>query len=158
MFLVLKSLRMGLAVYLDLVHSHASKNVLDGLNRFDGTNGCSFHDSSRGYHDLWDSRCFNYSEMEVARFLLSNIRFWMDEYMFDGFRFDGVTSMLYHSHGIGNFFSLTYYSLFVRRLKHHVMFYSSKHMVSLATMMNTLDWWPILTRSFSSYSTHWCHW
>ncbi len=112
--------RMGLSVYLDLVHSHASKNVLDGLNRFDGTNGCFFHDSSRGYHDLWDSRCFNYSEMEVARFLLSNIRFWMDEYMFDGFRFDGVTSMLYHSHGIGNYSSLylfiinlMFYSLFL---------------------------------------------
>ncbi len=54
--------RMGLAVYLDLVHSHASKNVLDGINQFDGTNGCFFHDNAKGYHDLWESRCFNYSE------------------------------------------------------------------------------------------------
>lgn len=54
--------RLGIAVYLDLVHSHASKNVLDGLNQFDGTNGCFFHDNARGYHDLWESRCFNYSE------------------------------------------------------------------------------------------------
>lgn len=54
--------RLGLAVYLDLVHSHASKNVLDGINQFDGTNGCFFHDNSRGYHDLWESRCFNYTE------------------------------------------------------------------------------------------------
>jgi 1,4-alpha-glucan branching enzyme len=54
--------RMGIAVYLDLVHSHASKNVLDGINQFDGTNSCFFHDNARGYHDLWDSRCFNYTE------------------------------------------------------------------------------------------------
>lgn len=97
--------RLGLAVYLDLVHSHASKNVLDGINQFDGTNGCFFHDGPRGYHDLWESRCFNYTEVEVSRFLLSNIRFWMDEYQFDGFRFDGVTSMLYHSHGIAHGFT-----------------------------------------------------
>lgn len=97
--------RLGIAVYLDLVHSHASKNVLDGINQFDGTNSCFFHDNARGYHELWDSRCFNYTEVEVARFLLSNIRFWMDEYQFDGFRFDGVTSMLYHSHGIAHAFS-----------------------------------------------------
>ncbi|CAF0704329.1 unnamed protein product [Brachionus calyciflorus] len=100
--------RLGIAVYLDLVHSHASKNVLDGLNQFDGTNGCFFHDNARGYHDLWESRCFNYAETEVTRFLLSNIRFWMDEYQFDGFRFDGVTSMLYHSHGIAHGFSGNY--------------------------------------------------
>lgn len=104
--------RLGLAVYLDLVHSHASKNVLDGLNQFDGSNNCFFHDGPRGYHELWESRCFNYSEMEVARFLLSNIRFWMDEYMFDGFRFDGVTSMLYHSHGIAHGFSGDYTEYF----------------------------------------------
>ena len=54
--------RLGIVVYLDLVHSHASKNVLDGLNQFDGTNGCFFHDSTRGYHELWESRCFNYGE------------------------------------------------------------------------------------------------
>lgn len=104
--------RLGLAVYLDLVHSHASKNVLDGLNQFDGTNGCFFHDNSRGYHDLWESRCFNYCELEVARFLLSNIRFWMDEYNFDGFRFDGVTSMLYNSHGIAHGFTGNYEEYF----------------------------------------------
>lgn len=100
--------RLGIAVYLDLVHSHASKNVIDGLNQFDGTNSCYFHDNDRGYHTLWDSRCFNYSQPEVLRFLLSNIRFWMDEYQFDGFRFDGVTSMLYHSHGIAHAFSGNY--------------------------------------------------
>ncbi|RDD42002.1 1,4-alpha-glucan-branching enzyme [Trichoplax sp. H2] len=59
---------MGITVLLDLVHSHASKNVT-----------------------------------EVQRFLLSNLRWYMDNYMFDGFRFDGVTSMLYHNHGTQGF-------------------------------------------------------
>ena len=55
----------GLYVLLDVVHSHASKNVLDGLNQFDGTNTCYFHDGARGEHSLWDSRLFNYSESVV---------------------------------------------------------------------------------------------
>ncbi|ESO00855.1 hypothetical protein HELRODRAFT_112986 [Helobdella robusta] len=96
---------MGLVVLLDVVHSHASKNSADGLNQFDGTNGCYFHDNSRGFHNLWDSRLFNYTEWEVLRFLLSNLRWWVEEYQFDGFRFDGATSMLYHHHGMGTGFS-----------------------------------------------------
>ncbi|CAF0824407.1 unnamed protein product [Adineta ricciae] len=103
---------LGLTVLLDLVHSHGCKNVYDGINMFDGTNGCFFHDNSRGYHDLWDSRCFNYMQREVMRFLLSNIRYWLEEFKFDGFRFDGVSSMLYHSHGIGHSFSGTYNEYF----------------------------------------------
>ncbi|XP_076450811.1 1,4-alpha-glucan-branching enzyme-like isoform X2 [Babylonia areolata] len=95
----------GITVLLDIVHSHASKNVVDGLNQFDGTNACYFHDGGRGNHDLWDSRLFNYTSWEVLRFLLSNLRMWTDEYHFDGFRFDGVTSMLYHSHGMGHGFT-----------------------------------------------------
>lgn len=83
-----------------MVHSHASKNVDDGLNRWDGTEGCYFHDNPRGYHSLWDSRLFNYNQIETQRFLLSNLRWWVEEYRFDGFRFDGVSSMIYHSHGI----------------------------------------------------------
>jgi len=96
---------LGLVVLLDVVHSHASKNCLDGINMFDGSDSCYFHSGSRGNHDLWDSRLFNYSNWEVLRFLLSNLRWYLEEYMFDGFRFDGVTSMLYHSHGIGEGFS-----------------------------------------------------
>ncbi|XP_015602286.1 1,4-alpha-glucan-branching enzyme [Cephus cinctus] len=95
----------GLYVLLDMVHSHASKNTLDGLNMFDGTDSCFFHTGSRGEHPLWDSRLFNYAEYEVLRFLLSNLRWYVDEYGFDGFRFDGVTSMLYHSRGMGQGFS-----------------------------------------------------
>lgn len=95
----------SLIVLLDVVHSHASKNTLDGLNEFDGTDSCYFHSGPKGEHALWDSRLFNYSSYEVLRFLLSNLRWWKDEYGFDGYRFDGVTSMLYHNHGIGTGFS-----------------------------------------------------
>lgn len=102
----------GLFVLLDVVHSHASKNVLDGLNQFDGSNSCYFHDGARGEHSLWGSRLFNYVEYEVLRFLLSNLRWWHDEYNFDGYRFDGVTSMLYHSRGIGEGFSGDYNEYF----------------------------------------------
>ncbi|KAI1495847.1 glycoside hydrolase superfamily [Biscogniauxia marginata] len=103
---------LGLVVLLDVVHSHASKNVLDGLNEFDGTDHQYFHGGGKGKHDLWDSRLFNYGHHEVLRFLLSNLRFWMDEYQFDGFRFDGVTSMLYLHHGIGTGFSGGYHEYF----------------------------------------------
>jgi 1,4-alpha-glucan branching enzyme len=102
----------GIYVLLDLIHSHACKNVADGLNQFDGTNGCFFHDGARGVHSLWDSRLFDYSQWEVMRFLLSNCLWWLDEYQFDGFRFDGVTSMLYHTHGIGHGFSGDYNEYF----------------------------------------------
>ncbi|XP_066247178.1 1,4-alpha-glucan-branching enzyme [Euwallacea similis] len=100
-----KAHEYGLTVLLDIVHSHASKNVMDGLNMFDGSESCYFHEGSRGVHSLWDSRLFNYSEYEIMRFLLSNIRWWVDEYRFDGFRFDGCTSILYHSRGVGQGFS-----------------------------------------------------
>ncbi|XP_073996402.1 1,4-alpha-glucan-branching enzyme [Rhodnius prolixus] len=93
----------GLYVLLDIVHSHASKNVLDGLNEFDGTDACYFHSGSRGTHPLWDSRLFDYSQIEVQRFLLSNLCWYYEEYGFDGFRFDGVTSILYHSRGMESF-------------------------------------------------------
>ncbi|XP_023681911.1 1,4-alpha-glucan-branching enzyme [Paramormyrops kingsleyae] len=103
---------LGIMVLLDVVHSHASKNTEDGLNLFDGTDSCFFHSGPRGEHSLWGSRLFNYSSWEVQRFLLSNLRWWMEEYRFDGFRFDGVTSMLYHHHGIGTGFSGDYSEYF----------------------------------------------
>jgi len=92
----------GLTVLLDIVHSHASKNVVDGLNRFDGSDSHLFHGGGRGEHPIWDSRLFNYGNWETLRFLLSNVRWYLDEYHFDGFRFDGVTSMLYRHHGVGD--------------------------------------------------------
>ncbi|KAJ5456979.1 hypothetical protein N7530_012253 [Penicillium desertorum] len=103
---------MGLVVLLDVVHSHASKNVIDGINEFDGTDHLYFHGGAKGRHELWDSRLFNYGNHEVLRFLLSNLRFWMEEYKFDGYRFDGVTSMLYTHHGIGTGFSGGYHEYF----------------------------------------------
>ncbi|KAF8351637.1 glycoside hydrolase superfamily [Amanita rubescens] len=95
---------MGLRVLLDVVHSHACKNVLDGLNLFDGTDHQYFHGGGRGNHDLWDSRLFNYSSHEVIRFLLSNLRFYLEEYQFDG--------MMYKHHGIGAGFSGGYNEYF----------------------------------------------
>ena len=90
---------------LDMVHSHASKNTLDGLNSYNGTDGGFFHTGPRGHHSQWDSRLFDYSSWEVLRFLLSNISYYMQELKFDGFRFDGVTSMLYLHHGLGRVFT-----------------------------------------------------
>jgi 1,4-alpha-glucan branching enzyme len=103
---------LGLTVLLDIVHSHACKNVLDGLNEFDGTDHLYFHEGGKGRHELWDSRLFNYNSHEVLRFLLSNLRFWIEFYQFDGYRFDGVTSMMYIHHGIGTGFSGGYHEYF----------------------------------------------
>ncbi len=100
-YLVNRAHDMGIRVLLDLVHSHAAKNTADGINLFDGTVWQFFHDGERGEHPAWGTKCFDYGKTEVIHFLLSNLKFWMAEYHFDGFRFDGVTSMLYHNHGLG---------------------------------------------------------
>ncbi len=96
--------KMGITVLLDVVHSHAVKNTNEGLNKFDGTEYQFFHEGARGYHSAWDTKLFNYGKNEVLHFLLSNLKYWMEVYHFDGFRFDGVTSMLYHDHGLGSAF------------------------------------------------------
>jgi 1,4-alpha-glucan branching enzyme len=101
---------MGMAVIMDLVHSHAVKNELEGLGLFDGTPYLYFHDNARRIHVAWDSLCFNYKKNEVLHFLLSNCQYWLTEYKIDGFRFDGVTSMLYLDHGLGRNF--TEYSMY----------------------------------------------
>ena len=90
----------GLLVFMDLIHSHAALNDVEGLSHFDGTSFQYFHSGERGMHQSWQSRCFDYGKPQVLHFLLSNCRFWLDEYHFDGFRFDGVTSMLYLHHGL----------------------------------------------------------
>ncbi len=97
--------RSGLAVIIDLIHSHAVSNEVEGLSRFDGTLYQYFHEGPRGRHELWDSRCFDYGKYQVLHFLLSNCRFWLDEYQLDGFRFDGITSMLYLHHGLSKAFT-----------------------------------------------------
>jgi 1,4-alpha-glucan branching enzyme len=96
---------LGLRVLLDIVHSHAVKNLHEGLNRFDGTDYQYFHAGERGQHPAWDSLLFDYAKYEVQRLLLSNIRYWLDEFRFDGFRFDGVTSMIYRDHGLKHEFT-----------------------------------------------------
>ena len=95
---------MGIAVLLDVVHSHACKNTREGINEFDGTAYQFFHDGGKGEHSAWGTKCFNYGKNEVIHFLLSNLKYWQTEYHFDGFRFDGVTSMLYLDHGLGTSF------------------------------------------------------
>ena len=101
---------MGIAVLLDVVHSHAVKNTNEGLNEFDGTVYQFFHQGAKGDHSAWGTKLFNYGKNEVIHFLLSNLKYWMEEFHFDGFRFDGVTSMLYHDHGLGTAF--TDYSMY----------------------------------------------
>jgi 1,4-alpha-glucan branching enzyme len=92
---------LGLRVIMDLVHSHAVRNEVEGIGRYDGTQHQFFHEGRRGIHEAWDSYCFDYGKPEVVHFLLSNCRYWLDEFRLDGFRFDGVTSMLYRHHGLG---------------------------------------------------------
>lgn len=94
----------GIAVIMDIVHSHAVKNVTEGLALQDGTPDLYFHSGPRREHPAWDSLCFDYGKNEVIHFLLSNCKYWLEEFKFDGFRFDGVTSMLYYSHGLGQNF------------------------------------------------------
>ena len=96
---------MGLRVVIDLVHSHAVKNEVEGIAAVDGFRETYFHAGARGEHPGWDSLCFDYGKTETLHFLLSNVRFFLDEYHIDGFRFDGVTSMLYRHHGLGKAFS-----------------------------------------------------
>jgi 1,4-alpha-glucan branching enzyme len=97
--------RRGIAVIMDIVHSHAVKNEVEGLGRLDGTPDLYFYaDKQRREHSAWDSLCFDYGKNQVLHFLLSNCKYWLEEFHFDGFRFDGVTSMLYYDHGLGKAF------------------------------------------------------
>ncbi|PPD92845.1 hypothetical protein GOBAR_DD10211 [Gossypium barbadense] len=124
--LIDKAHKLGILVLMDIVYSHASNNVLDGLNMFDGTDGHYFHTGSRGHHSVWDSRLFNYGSWEVLRYLLSNARWWLEEYKFDGYRFDGVTSMMYIHHGlqsiwwVGLIKALRLYGRGWRQIEEHV--------------------------------------
>ena len=95
---------LGIAVIMDIVHSHSVDNVAEGLGLFDGREDLYFHKGPQGHHPAWGSRCFDYGKQATVCFLLSNCKFWMEEYMLDGFRFDGVTSMLYWDHGLGKDF------------------------------------------------------
>ena len=102
--LIDKAHEMGIMVIMDLVHSHTVKNTYEGINLFDGTETQYLVGGHEGHHPQWDSKLFNYGKTETLRMLLSNVRFWLEEFGFDGFRFDGVTSMLYKNHGIDTVF------------------------------------------------------
>ena len=103
---------LGLLVIMDMVHSHAAKNVADGINMLDGSDHHYFHAGERGSHALWDSRLFDYAKPEVLRFLLSSARVFVDEFRVDGYRFDGVTSMMFTHHGLSVGFSGDYSEYF----------------------------------------------
>ena len=136
---------MGIAVIMDIVHSHAVKNELEGLGRLDGSHDLYFYGDSRREHPAWDSLCFDYGKNSVLHFLLSNCKFWLEEYNFDGFRFDGVTSMLYYNHGLGQAFggygdyyngaqdtnAITYLTL-ANKLIHQV----NRHAITIAEEMS----------------------
>ena len=92
--------KMGIRVLIDIIHSHAVNNEIEGIAKFDGTCYQFFHDGPKGHHYQWDSRCFDYGKPEVLKFLLSNLKFWIQEFKIDGFRFDGITSMLFKDHGL----------------------------------------------------------
>ena len=94
---------MGIAVIMDIVHSHAVKNETEGLGNLAGDPCQYFYGGDRREHPAWDSLCFDYGKDDVVHFLLSNCKYWMQEFRFDGFRFDGVTSMLYRHHGHTDF-------------------------------------------------------
>ena len=114
-YLVDKAHGLGLRVLLDVIHSHVSCNNEDGIAGYDfgqPTQDSYFGEGDAGYHWLWDSRLYNYENWEVQRYLLSNLRYWVEEYGFDGFRFDGVTSMLYNHHGLQMEFSGDYEQYF----------------------------------------------
>ena len=137
--------KRGIAVIMDIVHSHAVKNEVEGLGRLDGDPYLYFYPGDRREHPAWDSLCFDYGKNYVLYFLLSNCRYWLEEYHFDGFRFDGVTSMLYLNHGLGQAFggyedyynggqdtnAITYLSL-ANLLIHSV----NKHAITIAEEMS----------------------
>ena len=119
----------GIAVVMDIVHSHSVDNVAEGLSEFDGRDNLYFYSGPQGRHPAWGSRCFDYGKDETRYFLLSNVKYWMEEYHIDGFRFDGVTSMLYWDHGLGKDFG-DYSLYFDSGVDENAVIY-----LSLATML-----------------------
>lgn len=102
--------RLGIFVIMDVVHSHSVSNEKEGLSKLDGSGALYFHSGERAIHPVWNSHCFDYGKRDTLLFLLSNLKYWLEVFRFDGFRFDGVTSMCYHNHGIGvDFVNYTQY-------------------------------------------------
>lgn len=139
-YLINEAHNLGISVIMDLVHSHAVKNVLEGLNEFDGSDHQYFHPGDRGYHEGWDSKLFDYGKPQVQQFLLSNIRYWLEEFHFDGFRWDGVTSIIYLHHGHESFDHLDKYfksgvdeeAITYLQLANHLIHQFSNQAISIA--------------------------
>ncbi len=112
----------GLRVLMDLVHSHMVNNTVEGIGRLDGSDAQYTPAGDRGRHPAWGSFLFDYGRIEVLHFLLSNCRYWLDEFRVDGFRFDGVTSMLYHHHGLGRAFR-EYGAYFGEEVNENALYY-----------------------------------
>jgi len=144
---------LGIIVLMDLVHAHASSNSLDGLAKMDGTDHCYTHGGAKGHHSEWDSKIFHVTKYEVLRFLLSNVRWWLEDYKFDGFRFDGITSMLYESHGIGKGYSGGYHEYFGpdASIENHIYLMLANHLIheivpSAVTVGEDVSGMPTLCR------------
>ncbi|MFR9650156.1 MAG: alpha-amylase family glycosyl hydrolase [Rikenellaceae bacterium] len=101
--LIREAHKLGIAVIMDLVHAHYVRNINEGINELDGSSSHYSLEGEAGYQQYWDSMIFDYGKREVQHFLLSNVKYWLDEFHFDGYRFDGVTSMIYHHHGYVDF-------------------------------------------------------
>lgn len=93
---------LGLSVILDIPHAHACANTEQGLYQYDGT-PYFFMDKI----NQWGTPSFDFSNEMTRRFLLSNLRYWLEEYHVDGFRFDAVGNMLYKDFGVDDNFSHT---------------------------------------------------
>eukprot|EP00002_Diphylleia_rotans_P008284 TRINITY_DN1803_c0_g1_i11.p1 TRINITY_DN1803_c0_g1~~TRINITY_DN1803_c0_g1_i11.p1 ORF type:complete len:463 (-),score=64.48 TRINITY_DN1803_c0_g1_i11:611-1999(-) len=126
---------LGIQVILDVVHSHASSNSMDGLNMMDGSDSAYFLSGENGIHPKWGSRLFNYGDLEVLRFLLSNLRYFYEEFRFDGFRFDSVTSMIYTNHGLDASFRGNYEEYSDQHLDVNAIIY----LMLANTMLHSID-------------------
>ncbi|MEG1606639.1 MAG: alpha amylase C-terminal domain-containing protein [Mucinivorans sp.] len=121
--LIKKAHSMGIGVIMDIVHSHYVKNINEGINRLDGSDDMYSIAGPGGDHPYWDSKLFDYAKFEVQHLLLSNVKYWLDEFHFDGYRFDGVSSMLYYHHGYADFGS--YHSYFGDQVNRAALTYLS---------------------------------
>lgn len=122
--LIREAHRMGISVVMDVVHAHFVENENEGLNRLDGSDDLYSYGGEAGTHPYWGSRMFNFSRNEVRRFLLSNLRYWMEEFHFDGFRFDGVTAMIYFHRGYVDYFG-SYQNYFGDKVDCNALIYLS---------------------------------
>jgi 1,4-alpha-glucan branching enzyme len=91
---------LSLMVILDIPHGHACANTEQGIAAYDGSRYLF-----SGEHNQWGTPSFDYAQEMTRRFLLSNCRYWLEEFRVDGFRFDAVGNMIYADHGVDDDFS-----------------------------------------------------